>query len=119
MAENRGNDSGSTFLAFMMGAAIGGGLALLFAPRAGEETREKIRQMADDARKRATDYYDEAENRVRQTIEEGKTVYEEKRAAIIAATEAGREAFLEKKEAVVAAVEAGAEAYEEEAGRPE
>lgn len=112
MADER--DSGSTFLAFVMGAAIGGGLALLFAPRSGEQTREKMRQMADDVRNRATNYYEEAEGRVRQTIEEGRTVYEEKRAALLAAAEAGREAYQEKKEAVVAAVEAGAEAFQEE-----
>ncbi len=32
---------------FIAGAAIGAGLALLFAPQSGKETRAKIRQLAE------------------------------------------------------------------------
>jgi gas vesicle protein len=34
------NRTGSTFTAFLIGGLIGGAIALLYAPRSGEETRE-------------------------------------------------------------------------------
>jgi len=44
--------SGISFLAGLLaGAAIGGVLALLFAPRSGQETRERLRQKMADIEK--------------------------------------------------------------------
>lgn len=84
---------GSTFMAFVMGAAIGGGLALLFAPRSGEETRKRVRDMADDVRERVREIREEAESRIRETIEEGRESLKEKREMVVSAVEAGKEAF--------------------------
>lgn len=36
-------------LTFLMGIAVGAGVALLFAPQSGEELREKIADFADDS----------------------------------------------------------------------
>jgi gas vesicle protein len=36
-----------TIVTFLTGAAIGAGLALLFAPQSGEETRKKIKDMGE------------------------------------------------------------------------
>lgn len=44
------NDTGKTFLAALAGAAVGAGLALLFAPASGKETREKIAHKLDDVK---------------------------------------------------------------------
>ena len=41
------NDTGRTTLAFLTGLGIGAGLAALFAPRSGEETREWIADTAE------------------------------------------------------------------------
>lgn len=35
------------FCSFLTGAAIGAGLALLFAPQSGKETRKKIKEFSD------------------------------------------------------------------------
>ncbi|HXV20053.1 MAG TPA: YtxH domain-containing protein [Desulfuromonadales bacterium] len=86
-------NSGSVFLAFVMGAAIGGGLALLTAPRSGEETRNKVRGMADDVRRRIKDIAEEAEARIKETIEEGREVLQEKADIVKSAVEAGKEAM--------------------------
>ena len=43
-------DGGSSIGPFILGAAIGAGLALLFAPRSGAETRADIRRRARKAR---------------------------------------------------------------------
>jgi gas vesicle protein len=45
--ENFMNNTGSTTLAFLTGLGIGAGLAVLFAPRSGEETREWIADTAE------------------------------------------------------------------------
>ena len=45
MSGNRGN----MVLAFLAGGAIGAGLALLFAPATGAETRKRLKEGAHDA----------------------------------------------------------------------
>ena len=52
---------GGTFLAgLLMGAAIGAGLALLFAPKKGSELRDQIAESARKARESARDAYRQA-----------------------------------------------------------
>ena len=84
---------GSVFLAFMLGAAIGGGIALLTSPRSGPETRDKLRGMADDGRDRIKAMAEDAETRVRQAVDEGRELLEEKADLIKAAVKAGKEAM--------------------------
>jgi gas vesicle protein len=91
--ECRSSDCGSVFLAFVMGAAIGGGLALLAAPSSGKETRDKIREMADEAGDRIKKMSDDAQTRIRETIQEGKETLQEKKDLIKSAVEAGKEAM--------------------------
>ncbi len=95
--ECRCGNVGSVFLAFVMGAAIGGGLALLNAPRSGEETRNKVRDMADDVRKRIKEIAEEAEARIKETIEEGREALAEKTEMVKTAVEAGKEAMAAEK----------------------
>jgi len=45
--ENFMNNTGRTALVFLTGLGIGAGLAVLFAPRSGEETREWIADTAE------------------------------------------------------------------------
>ena len=47
--ESRGSGAGTVALAFLVGAAVGAGVALLLAPRSGRETREKLLALLDDA----------------------------------------------------------------------
>lgn len=50
------NDNGAGILvAFIAGAAVGAAVALLFAPAAGEDTREFLAQKAREGRDRAND----------------------------------------------------------------
>ena len=53
MADREG---GSGFaIGFLVGAALGLAVGFLFAPRAGEETRELLKEKAEDVREQATE----------------------------------------------------------------
>ena len=53
--KGEGYSSGSMLVSFLMGGIVGAGLALLFAPQSGDETRKKISDFAD-VKDRTTDY---------------------------------------------------------------
>jgi len=91
--EQRGGSCGSIFMAFVVGAAIGGGLALLTAPLSGQETRDKFRELSDDLREKAKQSAEEAEARIRAAIDEGRETLAEKKEIIRSAIEAGKEAM--------------------------
>lgn len=53
MSENNGSLVVTAVTALAVGALVGAGLALLFAPRSGQETREALAQKGRDVRDRA------------------------------------------------------------------
>lgn len=57
------------FVSFLTGAAIGAGLALLFAPQSGKVTRKKIRDFSDKVG-------DEVKENVEKIGDKAKTFYE-------------------------------------------
>lgn len=97
MAQEQKNGFGTTFLAFALGAAIGGGLALLTAPRSGEETREKLQDMMDGTRSKLNEMTEEAETRVKKAVQEGKDMLGENADLIKAAIKAGKDAIAAEK----------------------
>lgn len=57
---------------FVMGLAIGAGLALLFAPRTGEETRRDLQRRARRVGDQAQDFVTEVTDSVSQTLNAAK-----------------------------------------------
>ena len=49
----KGRGMASMLLAFLGGTLVGGVVALLFAPRSGEQTRKRITEMAEDVEGKA------------------------------------------------------------------
>ena len=96
--DEQGGSAGTVFLSFLAGAAVGAGLALLYAPKTGRELREKITEMTDDAVGKIKDYTSEAQEKLKSTIEESKEVIMEKKSIITSAIEAGKEAMEREKE---------------------
>jgi gas vesicle protein len=47
---NGGVGAGTVLMAFLAGAAVGGVVALLYAPQDGRKTRQKLLELGDDAR---------------------------------------------------------------------
>jgi gas vesicle protein len=119
-------ESGGGLGAFVLGALVGAGLALLFAPQSGEETQEEIKS-------RALKFRDQAKERVREAQEnlEGRlsTAREHVQARVDSVKEAvdsGRKAALDarvelekKLERSKAAYRAGIEAAREVGDAPE
>ena len=97
-SEERGASVGGILLSFLAGAAIGSGLALLFAPKSGKELREQIKDLTDDAVDKIKEYSQDAQERIRSTYEEGRELVREKKSLISSAIEAGKEAMEKERE---------------------
>ncbi|RJQ16120.1 MAG: YtxH domain-containing protein [Nitrospiraceae bacterium] len=98
MNDDRGFSAGSVLLAFVLGGIVGAGVALLTAPQSGRETREKLKELADETRKKASEYAGQAKDTFSHAIESGKHYVEEKKSLISTAIDAGKEAFEKEKE---------------------
>lgn len=98
MSDDRGFCTGSILLAFVLGGVVGAGIALLTAPQSGRETREKIRELADESRKKASEYAGQAKDTVSSAFEQGKHYVDEKKTLISTAIDAGKEAYSKEKE---------------------
>lgn len=66
------NGFGSALFTFITGAAIGAGLALLFAPRSGEETRKKILETGNQLSNDAKDSYERIAREAQKVVEQVK-----------------------------------------------
>ncbi|OPY77273.1 MAG: YtxH-like protein [Syntrophorhabdus sp. PtaU1.Bin153] len=68
-----GNEKGCSgiccVLSFLTGAVVGGGIALLTAPKSGKRTREQLMRLARDTRGKAEDYYDEMKDKAAEATE--------------------------------------------------
>ena len=77
-------------LAFLAGGLVGAGLALLYAPVSGRETRERIGGLAEDLKKKTEEWTGDVKQKVEGFIDEERSV-------IKSAYEAGREAMAKEK----------------------
>lgn len=99
MSHHENGISTSTVLvSFLAGAALGAGLALLYAPKSGRETREQIADLADDAACRIKEYTRDAQEKIREALDDGKELLREKKSILSSAIEAGKEAIQKERE---------------------
>jgi len=93
---------------FLLGAAIGAGIALLMAPRAGVETRRGIKRGAQRARDAAQQVaqdvtdgvvgtFEDARRRVEEQIDNAREAIELRTRQVTSAVEAGRAAAQEAR----------------------
>jgi gas vesicle protein len=100
MSEEKGICTGTVLVSFVAGAAIGAGMALLYAPKSGQEMRETIADFAEDAVDKIKEYTKEAQEKIKTAIEDGKETIVEKKSILASAIEAGREAMNKEKERI-------------------
>jgi gas vesicle protein len=81
------SDIPGTVLTFALGIGVGAAVALLFAPKSGEELREQIGDTVNDGvkqlqaagtdlKERAQDFVDNAKEQVQDAFEAGETAYQ-------------------------------------------
>jgi gas vesicle protein len=58
---------------FLTGAALGAGLALLFAPQSGEETRKKMKEVGEKLSDDLKENYDKITKETQKAVETVKT----------------------------------------------
>lgn len=99
------NDAGSLLIGVLIGAAV----ALLFAPRSGQETRGEIRRkvreagdavkgVAEEVTGQVADTYEGAKSRVEEQIDNVRDAVVTRKRQVSRAINAGREAAVQARE---------------------
>jgi len=105
MSDDRGAGASGVILSFILGALSGAALAVLFAPRSGEETRELLEDKLKESAERGKRLRDRAVEKGREALEDAteyidkqRDTLEKRRDRLAAAVEAGRQAYRDEKE---------------------
>jgi gas vesicle protein len=97
--------------AFLLGAALGAGLALLFAPRSGAETQQEIRERAAKLKKAAEARIREAQAQVEETLDEVRDELRDRIETVKDAVEAGKASAREARDELEERIERSKAAY--------
>lgn len=85
-------------LFFTLGAFIGATIALLLAPRSGEETRKLIVTKAREGADLVSTRSRNVAEKTQQYLDRGKEVLQAQKEQLAAALEAGKQAYREEKD---------------------
>jgi len=88
-------DSSNSFLWFLAGLGFGALMGVLYAPRSGRETRDAIKNTAQEGGEYLKTRGREAKETVSQWVDRGKDVVGQQKEKISAAIDATRQAYRE------------------------
>jgi len=91
--EDRCSNSGTILISLLAGAAIGSGLALLFAPKSGREVRGQIKDITEDTAGKIKEYARDAQDKMKTAYNEGKELFKEKKTILSSKIEGAKEAI--------------------------
>ncbi len=91
-------DSSNSFMWFLAGLGFGALMGVLYAPRSGRETRDAIRNTAQEGGEYLKNRGREARETVNQWVDRSKDVVSQKKDQISAAIDATRQAYREATE---------------------
>jgi gas vesicle protein len=74
MCNDRGGIAG--FIGFLTGAALGAGLALLFAPQTGSETRKQIKDVSGKVADDVKENYEKISKEAKKSVDQVKVATE-------------------------------------------
>ena len=92
------SDNTNNVVFFLVGGAIGAAIALLFAPKAGAETRALIGDKAREGREYLSSKGQELKEQASTYADKGREVVNTQKERLSSAYEAGRQAYREEKE---------------------
>ena len=91
------DNGGSKVSYFLVGLGIGTLLGILFAPKSGEETREYLKDKADEGREYAQRKARELRERAEELADRTREVVDRQKEQIASAIDAGTEAYQKAK----------------------
>jgi gas vesicle protein len=91
-------DSGNSFMWFLAGLGFGALMGVLYAPRSGRETREAIRNSAQEGSEYLKTRGREARENVNQWVERGKEVVSRKKEELGSALDSAKQAYRQASE---------------------
>jgi gas vesicle protein len=83
----------SRFSYFFLGLGLGVAVGILFAPKAGTETRELIRSKADEGKEYLRRRGDEVKDSASELLDRGRGLINRQKDTLGAAVEAGKQAY--------------------------
>jgi gas vesicle protein len=86
---------GNTFVWFLAGLGVGALVGVLYAPKAGSETREELRARAEEGREYMRTRAREAKEQASGWVDRGREVVNQQKDQFRSAYEAGRQAYQE------------------------
>jgi len=86
---------GNRFLWFLAGLGVGAIVGVLYAPKAGAQMRQAIREKAEEGRDFVRDRAREARDQASQWVDRGRDYVSQQRDQFKAAYDAGRQAYEE------------------------
>lgn len=109
---SKDDSSGGFLLGFVLGALSGAAVALLYAPKSGDEMREELKEKSYELKDRAQEMGVDVE-RLEELKERGQTALQQQRARLQEAVEEGRVAAERRKEELLAQFDLDAGAHEQ------
>ncbi len=91
-------DNSNNFMWFLAGLGFGALLGVLYAPRAGRETRDSLKNTAQEGREYLKTRSRDAKESMNEWVDRGKEVVGRSKEQINSAIDAGRQAYREAAE---------------------
>ena len=89
-------ENDNKFSYFFLGLGIGVAAGILFAPKAGAETRELLIEKADEGKEFLKKTTDDLKESAASLVDRGKQTIAKQKEQLVAAVEAGKSAYREK-----------------------
>ena len=96
---------GNILAGALIGVVVGGGLALLFAPKAGPELRSDLGGAVDDLKDRAEQVLGDLQGSTGDLLARSRAILDQTRENVVRSVEAGKDAYAQRKDELTAQID--------------